>query len=60
MFGLKVQKISMSNIKVTFWFIDLRLPDCYIDVLLREDTYCVQVSRLDGRIFKRDFVEYES
>ena len=49
----------MSNIKTTFWLTELKLPDCFIDVLLREDTYCVQISRKDGRIFKREFVEYQ-
>ena len=50
----------MSNIKITFWFIELKLPDCFVDVLLREDTYCIQISNLDGRIFKREFVKYEN
>lgn len=49
----------MSNIKTTFWFTELKLDDCFIDVLLREDEYCVQVSRLDGRTFKREFVKYD-
>lgn len=49
----------MSNIKPTFWFIELKLPDCLIDVLLREDEFCIQISRKDGRIFKREFVKYK-
>jgi len=49
----------MSNIKVTFWFTELTLPDCFIDVLLREDEYCVQIAKLNGRIFKREFINYE-
>ena len=50
----------MSNIKHTFWFTELIFPDCMIDVLLRKDTYCIQISRKDGRIFKREFVKYET
>lgn len=49
----------MSNIKLTFWLSKLIFPECLIDVLLREDTYCVQISRIDGRIFKREFVKYD-
>lgn len=49
----------MSNIKTTIWLTELIFPDCIIDVLLREDTYCIQISRLDGRIFKRKFIRYE-
>ena len=48
----------MSNITPTYWLPELKFPECLIDVLLREDTFCIQISRIDGRIFKREFVKY--
>ena len=49
----------MSNIEITFWFDELIFPDCIIDVLLREDTYCIQISQINGKVFKRKFIKYE-
>lgn len=48
----------MSNIKPTIRLEELIFPECAIDILFREDTYCIQIARLDGGIFKRRFIKY--
>lgn len=50
----------MSNIEITFWLDELIFPDCIIDVLLREDSYCIRISNLNDRIFKSKFIKYET
>lgn len=50
---------KMSNIKTTFWLEIIVFPDeCNIDILFREDQFCVQISAPDGKILKRQFKDY--
>ena len=48
----------MTNIKPTIRLDELIFPDCIIDLLFRKDEYCVQVSNIEGGIFRRKFIEY--
>ena len=49
----------MSNIKPTIRLDELIFPDCIIDLLFREDEYCIQISNVEGRIFNRRFIKYK-
>lgn len=47
----------MSNIKITIWLDELNFKnECNIDILLREEQFCLQLSAPDGRIIEREFV----
>ncbi|MCK4260106.1 MAG: hypothetical protein KAX49_14095 [Halanaerobiales bacterium] len=54
----KEKQKSMSNIKPTIRLEELIFLECVIDLLFREDKYCVQIADTNGRILQRQFHDF--